>query len=165
MKVLRALVAIILALAASSLLVAVALNLANVVGRKFLHAPISSAEEIMAFLLVSTVFLGNSAVGWRGRQIRMDVILHMLPPGWPRAFDIVADLAVIVVSVVVIVGGWPAIQMLIDFDQRSEAADIPLYLPQALVPIGLGLNAILVAARLIVGRDPRDTDDAPPEAI
>src|SRR5215813_3673515 len=60
-----------------------------------------------------------------------------------------ANIAVIAVSVTIIVVGWPAIAMLAEFDQRSQAADIPLVIPQALVPIGLGLNAILVAARLI----------------
>ena len=149
MKAIRALAAVVLALAAISLLVAVALNFANIVGRYVFFAPIASAEEVMLFLFVGTVFLGNSYVGWRGRQIRMDVVLHALPQRWRRWFDLIADLAVIVVSIVIIVVGWPAIQMLAEFDQRSQAADIPLVLPQALVPIGLGLNALFVAMRLI----------------
>ncbi len=149
MKAIRAFAAVVLALAAISLLVAVGLNFANIVGRYGLSAPIASAEEVMLFLFVGTVFLGNSYVGWKGRQIRMDVLLHALPARWRRAFDLLADVAVIVVSVVIIVVGWPAIQMLAEFDERSQAANIPLVLPQALIPIGLGLNALLVAARLI----------------
>ena len=149
MKAIRLLVSAILALSAISLLIAVALNFANIVGRYVFLAPIASAEEVMLFLFVGTVFLGNSVVGWEGKQIRMDVLLHALPAAWRRALDLVADLAVIAVSVTIIVVGWPAIAMLAEFDQRSQAADIPLVIPQALVPIGLGLNAILVAARLI----------------
>jgi TRAP-type C4-dicarboxylate transport system permease small subunit len=46
--------------------------------------------------------------------------------------------------------------MLAEFDQRSEAAEIPLVIPQALVPVGLGLNAFLVTVRLIASfRAPR----------
>ncbi len=149
MKAIRALAAVVLALAAISLLVAVALNLANIVGRYVLFSPIASAEEIMLFLFVGTVFLGNSYVGWRGRQIRMDVLLLMLPPAWRRWLDVLADAAVIVVSIVIIVVGWPAIQMLAEFDERSQVANIPLVLPQAMIPIGLALNALFVAARLI----------------
>jgi TRAP-type C4-dicarboxylate transport system permease small subunit len=149
MKAVRALAAVVLALAAISLIVAVALNLANIVGRYVFFSPIASAEEIMLFLFVGTVFLGNSYVGWKGRQIRMDVLLHALPARWRRRLDLVADLAVIVVSIVIIVVGWPAIQMLAEFDQRSQVAEIPLVLPQALIPIGLGLNALFVAVRLI----------------
>jgi len=149
MKAVRALAAVVLALAAISLLVAVALNLANIVGRYVLFSPIASAEEVMLFLFVGTVFLGNSYVGWKGRQIRMDVLLHALPERWRRGLDLLADLAVIVVSIVIIVVGWPAIQMLAEFDQRSQVAEIPLVLPQAMIPIGLALNALFVVARLI----------------
>jgi hypothetical protein len=39
--------------------------------------------------------------------------------------------------------------MLAEFNERREVADIPLAIPQALVPIGLGLNAFLVGIRLI----------------
>jgi TRAP-type C4-dicarboxylate transport system permease small subunit len=152
-------------LSAISLLIAVALNLANIVGRYVFFSPIASAEEIMLFLFVGTVFLGNSVVGFEGKQIRMDVFLHALPAPLRRAFDVLADLAVIVVSVVLIWVGWPAIQMLAEFDQRSQAADIPLVIPQALVPIGLGLNAILVAARLVAEMRGRPHDAPPPEAF
>src|SRR5215471_4817825 len=148
MKAIRLLVSAILALSAISLLIAVALNFANIVGRYVFLAPIASAEEVMLFLFVGTVFLGNSVVGWEGKQIRMDVLLHALPTPWRRALDLVADLAVIAVSITIIVVGWPAIEMLAEFDERSQAANIPLVIPQALVPIGLALNAILVAARL-----------------
>jgi TRAP-type C4-dicarboxylate transport system permease small subunit len=149
MKPIRALAAVVLALAAISLLVAVALNLANIVGRYVFFSPIASAEEIMLFLFVGTVFLGNSYVGWKGRQIRMDVFLHALPAAWRRWLDVLADVAVIVVSIVIIVVGWPAIQMLAEFDQRSQVAEVPLVLPQALIPIGLALNALFVAVRLV----------------
>jgi len=149
MKPIRALAAVVLALAAISLLVAVALNLANIVGRYVFFSPIASAEEVMLFLFVGTVFLGNSYVGWKGRQIRMDVFLHALPAAWRRWLDVLADVAVIVVSIVIIVVGWPAIQMLAEFDQRSQVAEVPLVLPQALIPIGLALNALFVAVRLV----------------
>ena len=73
-----------------------------------------------------------------------------------------ADLAVIVVSLILIVIGWPAIEMLAEFDQRSQAADIPLVIPQALIPIGLGLNALLVGARLIAGMRTEQPPSVPP---
>ena len=143
-------------LTAVLMLIAVALNAANIVGRYVFFRPIASAEEIMLFLLVGTVFLGNAIVGFEGKQLRMDVILHALPPGPRRAFDIAADLTMIAVCVVLIVLGWPAVQMLAEFDQRSQAAEIPMVIPQALVPVGLGLNAFLVAVRLVASfRAPR----------
>jgi len=144
-----ALVVVIQGLTAVLMLIAVALNAANIVGRYVFFRPIASAEEIMLFLLVGTVFLGNAIVGFEGKQLRMDVILHALPPGPRRALDVAADLTMIAVCAILIVLGWPAVEMLAEFDQRSQVAEIPLVIPQALVPIGLGLNALLVAVRLI----------------
>ncbi len=143
------LVAVIQAITAVLMLIAVAVNFANIIGRYVFFAPIASAEEVMLFLMVGMVFLGNSVVGWQGKQLRMDVLLHAMPPPVSRALDIIADLTMIAVCIILIVLGWPAVQMLAEFDQRSEAADIPLVIPQALVPIGLGLNAFLVGARLV----------------
>ena len=156
MIAIKGLVLAIQGLTAVLMLIAVALNAANIVGRYVFFRPIASAEEIMLFLLVGTVFLGNAMVGFEGKQLRMDVILHALPPALHRAFDIAADLTMIAVCVILIMLGWPAVQMLAEFDQRSQAAEIPMVIPQALVPIGLGLNALLVGVRLIVSfRAPR----------
>jgi TRAP-type C4-dicarboxylate transport system permease small subunit len=145
----RRLVVGIQALTAILMLVAVALNFANIVGRYVFFSPIASAEEVMLFLMVGMVFLGNSVVGFEGKQLRMDVLVNAMPPAVRRGFDVAADLTMIAVCVILIVMGWPAVEMLAEFDQRSEAADIPLVIPQALVPIGLGLNAFLVGARLV----------------
>jgi TRAP-type C4-dicarboxylate transport system permease small subunit len=147
-RAIEALIGFIQALTAALLLIAVAINFANIVGRYAFLSPIASAEEVMLFLLVGIVFLGNSVVGYEGKQLRMDVVLQMLPPRLRHALEV--HLTMIVVCVALVVLGWPAIEMLAEFDQRSQAADIPLVIPQALVPIGLALNAFLVAVRLVL---------------
>ncbi len=38
--------------------------------------------------------------------------------------------------------------MLSELDQRSETANIPLVIPQSVVPVGLVLMALLIAVRL-----------------
>src|SRR5260370_22850549 len=98
------------------MLIAVALNAANIVGRYVFFRPIASAEEIMLFLLVGTVFLGNAIVGLEGKHLRMDVLLHSLPPGPRHAFDIAVDVTMIALYILLIVLGCPADQMLSEFD-------------------------------------------------
>ena len=44
---------------------------------------------------------------------------------------------------------WPVITMLNELDQRSAMANIPLVIPQAAVPLGLALMALLISVRLI----------------
>jgi TRAP-type C4-dicarboxylate transport system permease small subunit len=138
-------------LAAILLLIAVAINFSNIIGRYVFGAAIFWAEEVMLFLLVGIVFIGNSVVGWEGRQLHMDVVLHMLPLKLRRCLELLGELAVIAVSLALTVVSWPAVEMLAEFDQRSEAADVPLVIPHMLVLIGLVLISILVAIR-VMGR-------------
>ena len=67
------------AVAGICLLGSVAINFANIIGRYFFSVSIPWAEEIMLFLMVGCVFTGCCAVAWEGRQIRMDVVVGMLP--------------------------------------------------------------------------------------
>ena len=58
---------------------------------------------------VASPFALAAAQSFQGKQIRMDVLLHLMPPAMRRAFDVFADLLGIVVSVFLIVIGWPVI--------------------------------------------------------
>jgi Tripartite ATP-independent periplasmic transporters, DctQ component len=57
----------------------------HIAGRYLFFHSLASVQEIMLFLLVGTVFLGNAVVGFRGQQLRMDVVIQALPPGPRRA--------------------------------------------------------------------------------
>jgi len=149
----RALLAILRMLAGVLLVASVALNFANVIGRYFFSASIYWAEEAMLFLMVGCVFLGNGVVAWYGRQIRMDVIVNMMPAKVRYALHLFSEFLLIVTSLTIVVFAWPVIRDLYNFDQRSQSADIPLFIPQALIPIGLSIMALLVAVRLITGGD------------
>ena len=113
----------------------------------------------MLFLMVGCVFLGNGVVAWSGRQIKMDVIVAMMPPKVREALDVFSELVFIVVAITVMVFAWPVIRDLYNFDQRSPSAEVPLYIPQALIPVGLGIMAALVSVRLIMAvyRNPPDS--------
>jgi C4-dicarboxylate transporter, DctQ subunit len=147
----RALLVVIRVLAGVMLACSVALNFANVVGRYFFSVSIPWAEEAMLFLMVGCVFLGNGVVAWSGRQIRMDIIVGMMPPKVREALDLFSEFVLIATAVTIVVFAWPVIRDLAAFDQRSQAGDFPLVVPQAMVPIGLAIMALLVAVRLIVG--------------
>lgn len=148
----RGLLAVIRVIAGLLLISSVALNFANVVGRYFFGATIHWAEEAMLFLMVSCVFLGNGAVVWSGRQIKMDVVVNMMPAKAREALALLAELVFLATALAIVVFAWPVIRDLFAFDQRSQAANFPLFIPQAMVPVGLAIMAFLVAVRLITGR-------------
>jgi TRAP-type C4-dicarboxylate transport system permease small subunit len=135
-------------LATATLLAAVTLNIANVIGRYFFSAPIAWAEEVMLFMMVGVVFLGAVAVSREGRHIRMDVVVNLLPSLPRRILEAMSALIEIAVAVTITVLGTPLVVQLYEFDQRSQAAQLPLAIPQALVPLGFALIALVTAFRL-----------------
>jgi len=133
----------------------VGINFVNIIGRYFFSVSLQWAEEMMLFLMVGCVFLGTGLVGWAGRQIRMDVIVSLFPRPVRHVLELASEIVTIATSLALAVFAWPVIHMLAAFDQRSQAANIPLVIPQAMVPIGLTLMALLVAVRLItIGTHP-----------
>jgi TRAP-type C4-dicarboxylate transport system permease small subunit len=139
-----------LRIAAGVMLVAsVGINFANIVGRYVFSVSIPWAEEAMLFLMIGCVFLGAAPVGWLGRHIRMDVLVSILPAGARKIFELFADLVTIATCLMLAIFAWPMLTMFAELDQRSETANIPLVIPEAVVPAGLMLMALLIAVRLI----------------
>jgi TRAP-type C4-dicarboxylate transport system permease small subunit len=136
--------------AGAMLTASVGINFVNIIGRYFFSVSLSWAEEAMLFLMIGCVFLAAGPVGWMGRHIRMDVVVSMLPERARGAFELFSDLVTIATCVALAIFAWPVVTMLAELDQRSESANIPLVIPQAAVPLGLLLMALLIAVRLIV---------------
>ena len=145
----RWLLAITRTAAAIFLIASVGINFVNIIGRYFFSVSIPWAEEIMLFLMVGCVFTGCCAVAWEGRQIRMDVVVVMLPPKLRELVNILSELVMIAAAAAVTVFAWPVVTQLAAFDQRSQAANFPLFIPQAMVPIGYSLMGLMGAIRLL----------------
>jgi TRAP-type C4-dicarboxylate transport system permease small subunit len=148
----RWLLAITRTIAGVCLLGSVAINFVNIIGRYFFSVSIPWAEEIMLFLMVGCVFTGCCSVAWEGKQIRMDVVLGMLPAKARKLLELLSELVLIATATAVTVFAYPVITQLAEFDERSQAANFPLVIPQAMVPIGYTLMAVLVAIRLMSSR-------------
>ena len=139
-----------LRVAAGAMLIAsVAINFANIIGRYFFSVSLFWAEEAMLFLMIGCVFLAAGPVGWMGRSIRMDVLVSQLPGRLRTVFEVFADLVTIATCIALAIFAWPVLTMLSELDQRSASANVPLVVPQAAVPLGLLLMAVLIAVRLI----------------
>ena len=160
LQAVRGLVSALRVVAGVLLILSVALNFANVVGRYCFGVSIYWAEEVMLFLMVGCVFLANGVVAWSGRQIRMDVIVGMMPAKLRDALYLFSELLFIAVAVSIVAFALPVMRDLWAFDQRSQSAEVPLVYPQAMVPIGLSLMVLLVLARLLTGGDSAPSRDA-----
>ncbi len=109
----------------SACLGSVAINFANIIGRYFFSVSIPWAEEIMLFLMVGCVFTGCCAVAWEGRQIRMDVVVSMLPPSLRVLLSVLSELVLIAAAAAVTSFAWPVITQLCGVRRAQPGGELP----------------------------------------
>lgn len=131
----------------SLILVGIAINFANVVGRYVFLSPVIWAEEIMIFIMVWTVFIGAVAVSWDGRHLKMDFFSIMLPSPWKQMINFIATAAFVTVCIFVLPQAYTVVEMMLRFDQRSVVAEIPMVIPHFAILLGFTLMLIAVAVR------------------
>jgi len=141
--------------AVCSLIAAIALtgivivNGANVASRYFFGSAFAWAEELMIFLMVLTVFAGAATATWRGAHIRIELLVDRLGPRSRLAAAVVVALCTVVVLTVLAIVNFRIVSMLYAFDQRSLALDLPLFIPQGFVAVGLVLIVGLTVLRFV----------------
>lgn len=133
----------------------VIINGVNVFCRYVLFWALSWAEEAMVFLMIVGVFVGAITVTWERIHIRIDTFVQMLGAG-PR---LMAEwLAVVVTAAVLIPIGWVSLGVVMKlraFDQRSDALDLPVWIPQVTIPFAL-LGIPLIMALVLLCRGATD---------
>jgi TRAP-type C4-dicarboxylate transport system permease small subunit len=139
-------------IAALALIAVVAINGVNVVARYFFGSPFSWAEELMLFLMILGVFAGAIAITWGNRHVRIATIIERAPHPIQRLAKVLVPFASIVVLATVTVASFRLVSLLESFDQRSDALQAPMWIPQSFVTIGLGLMAALMAVQLALSR-------------
>jgi TRAP-type C4-dicarboxylate transport system permease small subunit len=139
-----------LAIAAVSLLSIVAVNGANVVARYLFRSPFPWAEELMLFMMILAVFAGAIAVTWRNVHIRIDTFIDYASPVVRRVAFVMGSLIAIGGIATVVVASARIVLLLYELDQRSDALDVPSWIPQSFIPIGLGTIALIMAIKLVL---------------
>lgn len=140
------------AIAAASLLVFVAVLL-----RYGLGYSVSAFDEITRYLMICIAFVGASRLLHQEGHVSVVVLLALLPGQARRAVEAVAALAGTVFCLGLV---WLGTQMLaqsLAVDLRSMSAlRVPMWVPQALVPLGAALMALRFLQRFsrIVGARP-----------
>lgn len=131
-----------------ALVLIVLINGTNVFCRYVLFWALSWAEEAMVFLMINAVFLGAVTVTWEHAHIRIDALVQYLGRG-ARAF---AEWLAVAVSAAVLLpvgyASYRVVTKLFEFDQRSDALHLPVWIPQAIIPITLLLIPFLMAFAL-----------------
>jgi TRAP-type C4-dicarboxylate transport system permease small subunit len=150
---------ILLVVLGACMAVIVALNFANVVGRYVFSAPIRPADEIMTYLMVWGVFLGAAVVTLRGAHLNMDLLASHLPAAVQKALRLLVAVATVVVLCFVALQSLEYIDVLSTIGMRSMAAEIPMAVPHAAVPVGFVLMALFAILRAVQELLPHAADE------
>ena len=144
-------------LAALSLLGIFLMMMAQVVMRE-LRLQLSGADDITAYLCVSTTFFALAATFKRGELIRVGMLIEKLGPGARRAMEaLVLALAALIVSYIV---WWTAQDVLFSWEIEEVAqGTVPflVWIPKLAMPLGAGLLLVAILdelARVAAGLKP-----------
>ena len=138
-----------LTVAAAALIGVVAINGANVLARYVFISPFSWAEEAMLFLMILSVFSGAIAVTWRGIHIRIDTFIDLAPPAVRQVVLATGALVSIAAILTIVFASARLISILHQLDQRSDALELPSWIPQSFLTIGLAVIALMIAVRTL----------------
>ena len=107
----------------------------------------------MLYLMIFGVYVGAISVAWQQAHIRIDAVLDFAPPARRKFLEIVSTLVLAAVLVPVVLASFRVVSLLFDFDQRSDALHLPMWIPQSVIPISL-----LLIVRDVAPAHPRPVD-------
>jgi C4-dicarboxylate transporter DctQ subunit len=112
----------------------------------------------MMFLMILGVYAGAVSVAWYQAHIRIDAFLNMAPLTYRRALDIASTIVMAAILVPVMLASYRVVDMLFDFNQRSDALHMPIWIPQAVVPIAMLLIVVMALLRTFIPRPEAERD-------
>ncbi len=131
------------------LLLAIAINFANIVGRYLFLAPLAWAEEVLSFLVIWGVAFGASAVTYDRRHLAMDLFSDAFPPRLRRVLDALILGTMIVLCGFACVQGWKIVGIMASNGQVSITAGIPMTIPYVSFVVGFGLITVAAALEML----------------
>ena len=135
------------------LILMIALNFANVIGRYVFNKSILGAEEVQVYALIWTAFLGAAIVTWRNMHLRMDALSNLLPEGIRKLLRIAELIVCFAVIGFTVTQSYDYVSRMKMLGAASDVAHIPMWMAHSSVLVGLVLIVLLLAAAVITGGD------------
>ncbi len=132
------------------ILIAIAINFANIVGRYLFFAPLPWAEEVLIYLVVWGVFLGSIAVSYDNRHLVMDLVLRIVHARLQGAIEALTLVMTVGFCGFVFVQAWTIVALMARVSQVSIAAQIPMTIPYSAFVVGFGLIPVAAFAGAVL---------------
>jgi TRAP-type C4-dicarboxylate transport system permease small subunit len=130
------------------LIASVLLNCINIAARYFFHYSITGADEVQIYGMVAVTFIGLMVVSWRGRHLRMDVLVRNLSPRAKTVLEVVERLLTLTITLIVLDVSFEYVFRLYQIGITSENVGIPMWIPHSSITIGFALTAVVAIAQI-----------------
>jgi len=127
---------------------AVAINVANVVGRYVFDAPVSWAEEVMSYGIIWGVFIAVIAITYQGNHLRMDLLVINVRGWLARAIGALTIALMLLCSVFVMMQSFKIVRLYATTWETSMGARIPLVYAHAALLVGFFMMALAAVVRV-----------------
>jgi C4-dicarboxylate transporter DctQ subunit len=134
----------------AALIIAVIVNVVNVVARYGFNHAITGADEFQIYLMISMAFLGGLVAHIRRRHLRMDVLVRHFPPRLARLVNGAEALIAIGACGLMTWISWNYTIRMFRIGSHSENAHIPMWIPHSVLAIAFTLMTVVGLVRLFV---------------
>ena len=114
----------------------------NVILRYVFASGITWAEEMTRYTLLWTVFVGAGVVTREGTHVSMEAFFNLWPAKLQRGGLLAIHLFCIATIAVIVYFGISMVRLVVETEQVSEAAFLPMWIIYGAVPVG-GILMIL----------------------
>jgi TRAP-type C4-dicarboxylate transport system permease small subunit len=129
-------------------LMAVTLNVANVIGRYVFAKPIFWAEEVLVFIVIWSVFLLAGSITYQGAHLNMDLLHSGFSLFWKRVINIAIALTLVFGTMFAATQSLKVVQLYLRTGDVTAATGIPLVVPHAALLFGFIFMALAALLRI-----------------
>ena len=127
---------------------------ANVIARFVFNSNILWALELTVFAFGWLVLLGASYAVKKHAHLGVDAFVRLFGPGLRRIFGLIAVAAGLVYGTILLVGAYDYVGKLMMIGIPAEDLPVPLWVPMAILPIGLArllIRLLQVGWKIVTG--------------
>ena len=135
-------------LAGAILLAAIAINMANVIGRYVFAAPVFWAEEALSFMIIWGVYIAAGSISYLGNHLTMDLVAARMTSRYRSFLGILTVLLTVTCATFVVTQTMRILALYLRTGEVSMAARVPLVYAHAAVLVGFALMGIVTLIRV-----------------
>ena len=141
-----------------ALMLAVVINVINVIGRYVFNSPVEGADEVEVYLMVGLAFLGALVAHIRRRHLRMDVLARRFPPRVARVVNEAEALTAVAVCGLLTWVSFGYTARIWRLGSHSDNSHTPMWIPHSVLTVSFALMTVVGAIRLAVPPSPAPAD-------